>query len=187
MGTVSSVGRWLLPFLAGLVGAVILAIFLSWFVAPVAFFLIFFWVRAKQDVSIGAGKAHSLLELVGATQEGDGVYSYGRKDGSVAINSGTKKLAVMVGKYSKVYDFADVRGWKTSIETPGRIYGGPSVAGVLSTSGSNSRMRREAIENTGLFIEVKDIDHPVWRIPMFDKKQQQRWMEILRQVVNGDT
>lgn len=34
---------------------------------------------------------------------------------------------------------------------------------------------------SGLFVYVKDVDHPVWRVEIFKTAEQARWMEILTQ------
>jgi len=42
--------------------------------------------------------------------------------------------------------------------------------------------RSRAKENTGVFIDVKDIDHPVWHVRFTDKQKIDRWQrEILNQ------
>jgi hypothetical protein len=41
----------------------------------------------------------------------------------------------------------------------------------------------DAAARSGFFVEVRDIDHPRWRIAMKDEAQQARWMEILRQEI----
>jgi hypothetical protein len=35
-----------------------------------------------------------------------------------------------------------------------------------------------------LFVTVRDIDNPVWRISMFEADDRARWSEILRQHVD---
>jgi hypothetical protein len=48
-------------------------------------------------------------------------------------------------------------------------------------------MAAEAKENTGLFISVADVDHPVWQIRIRDQKLLDRWSEILLQSFGGRT
>ena len=49
---------------------------------------------------------------------------------------------------------------------------------------ANARAAKQASANTGLFVLVKDVENPRWRIAMKDEGTQARWMEILRQEVN---
>lgn len=101
------------------------------------------------------------------------------KGTAIAIYPDRKSLVLKNGSISKEYSFKDVREWETNVQTGGEIYGGG-----IATLGPNIRAAHANKKATGLFITVRDIDNPVWRINMPDKSDQQRWMEILRQLVN---
>lgn len=79
--------------------------------------------------------------------------------------------------------FADVREWETRKERAGQFVG-VGVRGSLAAVGASAQAEREAKANSGLFVTVKDIESPKWRIAMKDEVIQARWMEILRQEVN---
>nr|WP_225562971.1 DUF4755 domain-containing protein [Rhodanobacter sp. DHG33] len=123
--------------------------------------------------------------MVGATSEGNGVYSAHGPKWGIAVNGQTQQLALISDGKSKVYGFSDVRKWETSFERPGHVSNAVNISSALAADAANIRMHREAKANSGLFITVRDVDNPVWRIPLIDKPQQQRWMEILRQTVNN--
>jgi hypothetical protein len=41
-------------------------------------------------------------------------------------------------------------------------------------------------KESGLFIDVADIDHPSWQFNSVDEKVLKRWMEIIRQAKSGE-
>lgn len=99
----------------------------------------------------------------------------------IALNATTQKIVLAEGKVRKVYDFEDIRSWETNHETPGTVIATGSAA--LTAASVNVREATLAARRSGLFITVRDIDHPKWRIAL-PQKEHARWMEILRQVVN---
>lgn len=106
-------------------------------------------------------------------------YSFTDKDTGIGIYPDKRTVLLMQGKNRKEYGFADVRGWETNLQTGGNVVGqGVQVA---------SHNLRTALENkkaSGLFVKVRDIDHPEWRINMLKTEDQKRWMEIMRQLIN---
>jgi len=58
---------------------------------------------------------------------------------------------------------------------------GVGLAAGTAALGANVRAERAAAANTGLFVTVKDVENPKWRIEMRDDGIQARWMEILTQ------
>ncbi len=86
---------------------------------------------------------------------------------------------------TRIYPISDIREW--GYEMPGTTnISGRNVVG-------NVALAFNAIENTGFWLKVKDIDHPKWFIKFKCKSSQDketekellRWMEILNQNVNG--
>ena len=85
----------------------------------------------------------------------------------------------------KSYHYDQVRSWEVREERGGHVVPmGGGLAGAVMAGGSSARMAREAEQNTGLFISVKDLDHAKWRIEMRDSDIRARWMELLRQEIN---
>lgn len=120
---------------------------------------------ASVGVSPGAGFDHS--------EDGSGV----------ALNRHSKILALRIGEKWKSYPFTDVRGWEANKERAGEIVAtGVSASFVAMTA--NIRASKDAAAASGLFVTVRDIDNPKWRVAMADSNKQARWMEILRQSIN---
>lgn len=105
---------------------------------------------------------------------------------------------------AKTYPLSDVRSWRFEmpelvLERGGAVIGGGLVGAShnlghgIGQAITNSVRESRVIENTGLFVDVRDIDHPQWFIKFrsrtpHDKSTQmelRRWMEILAQHVNG--
>jgi hypothetical protein len=126
------------------------------------------------SVVISSGKSASIT-ATGAT------YSFVNGNTAIAIYPDRKILLLKQGSMKKEYAFSDVRGWETNIQSGGQIYAGGSTA-----LGMNIRTARENKNASGLFVTVRDINTPVYRINMLKKADQQRWMEILRQLINNE-
>lgn len=80
---------------------------------------------------------------------------------------------------SKTYRYADIRAWDARKETSGKV-----VGHSMQAIGVAAAMDREAKLNTGLFVTVRDVDHPQWRVSMKIENVRLRWVEILRQEIN---
>lgn len=109
-------------------------------------------------------------------------YKYFFADSGIGLDPKKKELHLYSKPNYKVYSFEDIRRWETNSQTGGQVYGTglAVVAANLSAATSN-------VKNSGLFIEVRDIDLPRWRIAFAPRKMDKelpRWMEILRQHVN---
>lgn len=115
-------------------------------------------------------------------------YKYSFRGGSsaIAICPERKLLKLKEGRNEKEYGFADVRNWEANQQTGGMAIGGGNLNSAMAASSHNFGVAMANKRASGLFVTVKDIDNPVWRINMLDKKDQQRWMEILRQTINED-
>ena len=100
---------------------------------------------------------------------------------AIAVNTQLQKVCLVQDSRSKSYAFNEIRNWETNLETAGQIYG----AGV-NVAIANMKSLSAAKRNTGLFLQVKDIDQPVWQIMFPDdtKANLAKWMEILRQTLN---
>ena len=100
----------------------------------------------------------------------------------IAIDPKQRLVHLVAGANYKVYGFADIRKWTTNMSSGG-FHHNAGLAGMAA----NSAIARQNVENSGLFIEVKDIDFPLWKIRLPPNRVAQyemelaRWMEILRQ------
>ena len=129
-------------------------------------------------------KFHAHMLAVSGVAGGTGM-DHAEDGTGIAINRPAKTLTLLVNGFQKSYSFAEVREWETSNERPGQIVGsGIGVGASAAVLGASIRAEREAKKNSGLFVTVKDIENPKWRIAMKDVIIQARWMEILRQEIN---
>lgn len=103
----------------------------------------------------------------------------------IAVDTEKREVHLKDAAHYKVYRFDEIRSWEANTQSGGLIYGGG--LNVLAANLANQRANRE---NTGLFIKVKDIDYPQWKIE-FPQSQAKgeltRWMEILQQTLNEST
>jgi len=83
----------------------------------------------------------------------------------------------------KSYPYSFIRAWEIKEETPGQVISG-ALVGSISAGAANARSGAQARRNTGLFIQVKDIDYPEWRVSMFGRNDRKRWFENLNQSIN---
>lgn len=146
-------------------------------IAPFAVLIGLELLQAKRQ----EGAKAALMDML-AMQEGQG-YLHARGGSGIAVNPASRLVALVDGSNRKAYPFADIREWEAVQETAGEIRHN-SVAMQLGSTAKNIEMAVNAARNTGFFVTVRDIDHPVWRVEMPDKADQRKWMEILRQQIN---
>ena len=145
--------------------------------APVAALI---WFKMQRTAKNEA--AHSDMCTLAGVTAGAG-FDHAENDTGIAINKVARTLTLRIGAKVKTYLFTDIREWQTSKERAGMMHG-TGLSGASVALGANIRAEREAKENTGLFMTVRDVDNPKWRIEMNDANIQARWMELLRQEVN---
>jgi len=145
---------------------------------PIAFFA---WYRVNRAMA-GEKLRKDMLAAFGVV-EGAGFDHF--EDGTgIAINPKAKMVAIMARGGYQAYEYSQVRSWVVQEERAGAGVVGFGLAGATTAAAHNVRMAREAAANTGLFLVVKDLDNPEWRVAMSDKKTRARWMELLRQEIN---
>ena len=105
-------------------------------------------------------------------------------DGSgIGVDPKAQQIHLYMKPNYKVYPFSDVREWETKSVTGGVFVGG-GMAGAAATISQGLK----AVKESGLFINVRDIETPRWRIAFNKRKEDQehaKWMEILRQSINN--
>lgn len=97
----------------------------------------------------------------------------------IAVNTERQEITLVNDAVIKTYPFSDIRNWERKSETAALIHGGGTQA-----LGANVGAGMKAARNSGLFVQVKDIDYPEWRVQMADINIQKRWFEILTQILN---
>lgn len=117
---------------------------------------------------------------------------------STAIALNESKNEIVLGNPAgivKSYPYASIRDWEIREETAGQtggvVAGGTGGAGaaMLAAGIAQAASQKHAASviakaNSGLFINVKDIDNPAWRISLQSQADRKRWFEILNQAIN---
>jgi len=102
---------------------------------------------------------------------------------AIVLNPSARRMALAQGAQAKVYEYADIRSWEARKESAGGAVG-IGLEGTIAAGSQNIAASKRADQNTGLFLTMRDIENPLWRISMFDAGDRARWSEILRQQVN---
>jgi Domain of unknown function (DUF4755) len=111
------------------------------------------------------------------------------QDTGIAVDPKGEKILLLSNGQQKEYPFSAIRSWSSNVSSGGHFVTGSPLMNI-GMAGANIQRDRENKANTGFFIEVKDIDYPVWRIsfPSSTMKQDMaKWTEVLRQHVNKDS
>ncbi|TJY58307.1 DUF4755 domain-containing protein [Sinimarinibacterium sp. CAU 1509] len=115
-------------------------------------------------------------------------YSYTYDGDGIAISASQRAVVLKKGTLIKRYGFDAIRNWETKVNTGNELINADFRLNSISQTDSINRKIRMANEaSSGLFIEVRDIDHPRWHIRFSRHEMVQqvpRWMEILRQLIN---
>lgn len=114
-------------------------------------------------------------------------YAYAFHSGGtgIAISPDRRVLKLKKGRASKEYAFSDVRAWEGTLQSGGMaVHGGSGFTGATNVAAANLGQTLANRRASGLFVQVRDIDNPEWRVAMLDKREQAKWMEILRQYIN---
>ena len=114
-------------------------------------------------------------------------YNHFYKGSGIGLDSTSREIHLISEEEYKVYPFSNIRNWETNIMTGGLTRSAPTLTTAIAASAENHRQQKENAANTGLFLQVRDVDHPKWHIkfpPKDLQRQLDRWMEILRQEVN---
>ncbi len=104
------------------------------------------------------------------------------KNTGIAVDTENKEVHLKDRSNYKIYKFDQIRSWETNVQTGGQVYGTGLAAIAANFESANANKN-----NTGLFVKVKDVDFPEWKInfPIGSaKKDLARWMEILQQTLN---
>ncbi|MES2149871.1 MAG: DUF4755 domain-containing protein [Pseudomonadota bacterium] len=130
----------------------------------------------------GREKLHSAMLGALGVQPGAG-FDHSEGGTGIALNPKSRTLALLADGGYQSYDYERVREWASNEQKAGQVVGF-GLAGAASATGANIRAAREAAANTGLFVTVKDLGRPQWRVAMKDKAMRARWMELLQQEIN---
>ena len=101
----------------------------------------------------------------------------------IVVNPNERILAMRLDGVTKVYGFEDVRGWEARTGARGSRAIGYGLGGTLAAGSQNMAEGARVEQETGFFMTMRDIDHPLWRISMRDSMQRARWDEIMHQQI----
>lgn len=163
-----------ISFAAGVMGKLGVLI-LAW--GPLGLLTWFLVARAT-----GRERLHAAMLGALGVQAGMG-FDHSECGTGIALNPKAKTLALLADGGYQSYDYERVREWASNEQKAGQVVGF-GLAGAASATGANIRAAREAAANTGLFLTVKDLERPQWRVAMSDKAMRARWMELLQQEIN---
>jgi hypothetical protein len=147
------------------------------FAIPLVIDLILVYVKSRNAKKVDTVRSE-IAKIVGNSK-----FIHIEKDTAIALNLDQKEVLLGKPGLMKNYTYADIREWTVKEQVAGTAVG-IGVMGSIAVAGSNSSAQQDAMANTGLFIRVKDIDHPEWRVSMFQKADRNRWFEILTQEIN---
>ena len=113
-------------------------------------------------------------------------YQHWEPNSGIAINRKTKMVGLCQTGRWMIYHYPSIRSWERVSASAGRTpaYTG-SVVGQAAALSDAIGSQRRAAGQSGLFVEVADVESPRWHVMMSDPNTQARWVEILRQEVNG--
>ncbi|QJE02531.1 DUF4755 domain-containing protein [Massilia forsythiae] len=146
--------------------------------APAGFLAWFAMNRAKRRQALH----QQMLAAIGVA--GDRGFDHAEEGTGIALNQAKRVVAVLADGSYREYRYEQVRQWSIREERAGAVVPAFGVASGVAAAGANARMARDALANTGLFLTVKDVDRPGWRVAMKDARTRERWMELLRQEIN---
>lgn len=111
-------------------------------------------------------------------------YHFTKAGTGIAISPERKVLRLQEGSLTKEYAFSDVRSWEGHLLSGGMSTGaGTGFSGASASGAANLAQHRANTRASGLFVSVRDIDHAIWRIAVLDRREQAKWIEILRQCI----
>jgi hypothetical protein len=122
-------------------------------------------------------------------------YSYWHDNTAVALDMDRRLVKLRSqfpsGTVEREYSFDQVRGVNSNIQKGGQITGGAYGSGLQGAlnagaagaqiAGANHRIAKQNKLATGIFVTVKDIDHPRWRLAFTTEHDIHRWMENFEQ------
>ena len=112
-------------------------------------------------------------------------YSFAAGKTGIAISPEMGVVKLKEKSKVKEYPLNMIRSWESNLQTGGMaVHGGSSLVGASNVGAANLGQSIANRRASGLFVYTKDIENTVWRVEMFSKNDQAKWMEILQQTIN---
>ena len=165
------VGSWLFSAPGSSVATV-----LKGFGAVAALMALVYAPRALWATAMGGPERDAIAATQGVSRQ----HFY--KGTGIALDPQKRELHLISARVYRCYPLDQVRTWQRRLQSGGGVYGG----GWAGVAANVDNLARNAA-NSGLFVEVRDVDHPSWRIafpPRTIERDLARWMEVLQQAVN---
>lgn len=102
---------------------------------------------------------------------------------AIALDPTERRIALISGQGQKTYAISDIRDFRWNIQQSGRHLS--NLPFDFATARENNRIDRSNRQNTGLFIQVRDLESPQWQILFRRKSELRRWFELLTQITEG--
>lgn len=100
----------------------------------------------------------------------------------IGIDPQKREVHLYSQPHYRVYPYSSIRRWERNLVDAGTVVNGGAQGLALNLQGAI-----KAAGETGFYVDVKDVDHPRWRIAFSQsqlKKELPRWMEIFNQQIN---
>jgi hypothetical protein len=110
-------------------------------------------LRSQATLRKTEGRLHDLKRSLG---DGEALARHVEKDTGIFVHSVRRKIGVVAGGASRLYEYGEVRSWAT----------------------------RAMPDDWRLVVGVRDTQNPMWYLHMRDPRERDRWMEILEQEIN---
>lgn len=147
--------------------------------------------------AIGVSGIYILSNLMGNSVPGpssaggltvpDGFKYVHSHDGtSFAVNPVDRKVFLSFGGHTKIISYEDIRSYEWKWQTPTKYkVTSTTLTGASQQVAANRSLKRQAYEQSGLFISIADIDTPRVQIRFYDENTLMRYFEILNQISEG--
>jgi hypothetical protein len=114
---------------------------------------------------------------------GQPAYQHTWSGTSIALFPKASKIFLTDGNFRQVYEFAHLRQWRKHWVTGGKeSYEGNGPVGRVYLRNRKTEAKNRA--ESGLFIDVRDVNRPIWRVAFGSEHDLNRWFEIMQQVLN---
>jgi hypothetical protein len=159
---VSVVWGLLLSLVAGAAGGmgVIAMLGVAW--APLAACVWYALHRAAERE-----RTHMRAMEQGGVAPGQG-FDHTEGASGIGLNGKDRLITLHEGGFVKTYPYSDVRSFERK-----KLTGSARLQDQMKDAAAS-----------GMFLEMRDTEKPMWRVEMKELGTQQRWLEILRQEVN---
>lgn len=103
----------------------------------------------------------------------------------IVMNHEKGKVLIADGMHARAYNFDEIRSWEARKRQWTGGARGIYMQGIIPVSAASPSLDHSLDYETGFFITVRDVEHPLWRISMFKEADRSRWTDIFKKALNG--